>query len=170
LCELSNKRNKVVLPIINGVSPLIMYIGESPGETEDRTGVPFSGRTKKWNDFIINGIGIKSYIIMNTIQCKSSDKPTQYQMDKCFVYIKHLLLKYRPKLVVLYGTYPIIDILGFEPPVKNYVGRFYEKEIDDISFNFFAMYHPSTLLYRKDKYYDIFIRHIELIKKFYNLI
>lgn len=35
-----------------------MFVGEGPGETEDRDGLPFQGRAGKYLDYLLESIGL----------------------------------------------------------------------------------------------------------------
>jgi len=176
MCNLQKHRTQVVAPLIKGTAPQIMYLGEAPGKTEDKLGIPFVGRSGKWHQHIEKIIDVPC-VVTNCVQCRpvtldgngkpaGNGKPTLIQMMKCKVWIKKILNNYNIRLIVLYGTYPIIDILGFSPPIAPYVGKFYEITIDGNNVIAFATYHPACLCRNKKKYVPIFNRHIKLIKKF----
>jgi len=172
LCKLHKKRTQVVLPLIIGTVPLVMFIAEAPGKTEDKSGKPLCGRSGDINNKLIDLIGLKSYILANCVQCRPVDKngkngkPKDSQMGKCKVWLDMIYGKYKPKLIVLYGEYALKNMLGFTN-ISNYVGRFFEHKFAGEDVIFFIMYHPATVLYNKKKYWPIFKRHALLISKFF---
>lgn len=177
MCSLYKHRNRVVVPAVTGVAPQVMFVGEAPGCREDKVGKPFVGRAGKWHQRIVKAIDVrKSHIVINCVQCRpvlldgnnkvaGNGKPTKVQMMKCFKWIELVMNQYRPKLLILYGTFPINNILGFDSPIRPYVGKFYEvSELDNVIA--FATYHPSCLDRNKPKYLPIFNKHVKQLNKY----
>lgn len=74
-CKLSRTRKRVALERYGGSGTLkLMFIGEAPGEVEDKTGYPFTGRAGKILNFIFR-FAQKDfrYLITNAIGCRPCD-------------------------------------------------------------------------------------------------
>lgn len=181
LCSLKKHRQKVVLPVIHGgKKPIIMFLGEAPGHTEDRRGTPFCGAAGKWHHKIRSHIGLPS-ITTNVVKCRPvvtnsvgvvlrNGKPTEKQMKMCSRWLYKEISATKPKLIILYGQYPIKHMLDLDPPVSEHVGKFYQVDKWEKFLGYspivFAAYHPATLCYQKDKYYPIWKKHLQLINNY----
>lgn len=85
----------------------ILFIGEAPGEDEDREGVPFVGRSgQKLRDHI-KSIGIQdgSYAIMNTVQCRPPNNrdPEPMEINACSKFFVEKIKMWDPKVIVPLG-------------------------------------------------------------------
>jgi len=172
LCSLYKNRIQVVKPLIKGTTPIVMFVGEAPGKTENKKGKPMCGKAGKMNDKIIDMMHLDSYIITNCIQCipirknGKNGKPKLKQMKKCKIWLEELYKVYKPRLIILYGEYALNNLLGLNG-IGDFAGRFYENRFVDTDVIFFVMYHPAALLYNKHKYWPIFKRHAVLVRKFF---
>lgn len=74
-CKLSRTRKRVALERYGGSGSLkLMLIGEAPGEVEDKTGYPFSGRAGKILNFIFKFANKEfRYLLTNAIGCRPCD-------------------------------------------------------------------------------------------------
>lgn len=177
-CNLSRTRTQVVLPTIVG-DPLVCFLGEAPGKTEDLKGKPFVGAAGNWHDSLIRELGIyDDYMVTNVINCRPTKqsekgntvngKPNEEQIASCKEWRNGLLLKYDFKLLILYGKYPIE--WAVQKPISavgDYVGKFYSLMYPK-QMAAFAMYHPATLVYNKSAYMPEWKKHISQIKTFFN--
>ena len=176
-CSLHKSRTKVVMPLIIGIHPQVMFTAESPGKQEDLQGLPLrdSGRNSAgyWHWKIAKEMEVdKSCICLNTVQCRPvtkdgrNGKPTMLQIEKCSPWIKKVYNRYKPRLVILYGAFAVGAILGFKSSMKSIVGRFYETSYFGETATCFVMYHPSTLSYDNPKYKPIFTEHIKIVRNY----
>jgi len=183
-CGLHKRRQEglvkqVVLPLVHGTAPNVFFLGEAPGKHEDEQGIPFvdsgPGSAGHWHWKFAKALGVEnSCIVMNTIQCRPAEKvgdiikngkPTIAQMQHCWPWVERTLQKYKIRLMILYGTYPIKQVLGFDSPISSFVGKFYEaEEVGRIKC--FAAYHPASICYDKKAKLAIFKKHVKIIRKF----
>jgi DNA polymerase len=85
----------------------IFFIGEGPGETEDRTGRPFVGRAGELLTKMIAGMGLKreQVYIANVVKCRPPDNrvPAPDEVATCTPYLERQLEIVRPRVIVTLG-------------------------------------------------------------------
>ena len=61
----------------------IVFIGEAPGAEEDKTGLPFVGRSGKELDKMIDYMKLEKYAITNRLHCRppGNANPTPEQLE-----------------------------------------------------------------------------------------
>ncbi len=115
-CELCTQRNKIVLA--KGQLPCdVLYVGESPGQSENVTGIPFHGPAGQLLDNII--ASAKSMCMVNHFteaftnlvccfpaEAKKTDdhRPTDEQIQACSPRLQEFVEIAKPKLVVCVGS------------------------------------------------------------------
>ena len=98
-CELSKTRTNCVFGVGNR-SADIMFIGEAPGENEDKTGVPFVGRAGQLLDKYLYAVDIprdKVYIA-NILKCRppKNRDPLPAEEDLCIDFLRRQVLLIKP--------------------------------------------------------------------------
>ena len=85
----------------------ILFIGEGPGETEDRTGRPFVGRAGELLNKMIAGMGLKreQVFIVNIVKCRppGNREPGLDEVATCTPYLVRQIEIIRPKVIVTLG-------------------------------------------------------------------
>jgi uracil-DNA glycosylase family 4 len=94
-CRLSGTRTNVVFGMGNPSADL-MFIGEGPGEQEDRQGLPFVGRSGQLLDRLIleeMGLTRENLYIANTIKCRppGNRDPLPDEIELCWPYLEKQL-------------------------------------------------------------------------------
>lgn len=98
---------------VNGQGPTpcpIMLIGEAPGKTEDKQGIPFCGKsgselTYLYLDKCAN-ISRQNVYVTNLVKCRTNDRdrdPSQAEENACSHLLVDELLKVKPRFVGLIG-------------------------------------------------------------------
>lgn len=90
----------------------IVFVGEAPGQTEDKMGIPFVGRSGLLLDLFIESTGFspKQVLIANPVLCRpvgpsgKDRKPTPTEIAACVKHLRQLLDIVRPRWVVLMGV------------------------------------------------------------------
>ncbi len=86
----------------------IVFIGEGPGEEEDRTGRPFVGRAGELLTRMITAMGLKrsDVYICNIIKCRApgNRSPAADEADACRDYLLRQLQIIAPKVIVTLGN------------------------------------------------------------------
>jgi uracil-DNA glycosylase len=89
--------------------PAFLFIGEAPGQTENKVGKPFVGRSGKVLDGWMAEYGISNYIIINTVPIIPLNeegkirKPTRSEIDFFRPYIDNLIQAISPKYIICLG-------------------------------------------------------------------
>jgi DNA polymerase len=145
--ELAATRKNVVLG--EGSIPCqILFLGEAPGEVEDRTGKPFKGSSGQILRTLVHvaGIFMSKCHILNVLKCHPPDNrnPTEEELLNCRPYLLHQIKVIRPKVIVALGKYAQAFVLKQDPKairvLKN-VG----KVIDYQGIPAVLTFHPSYL-------------------------
>lgn len=85
----------------------LMFVGEAPGEEEDRTGRPFVGRAGKKLDDIIKAMGLtrESVYIANVLKSRPPENrtPQEHEVELCGPYLAEQIRIIRPQVLVALG-------------------------------------------------------------------
>ena len=162
-CELYRTRNNLVFGAGNQNAD-IFFIGEGPGENEDREGMPFVGRSGKLLDETLNKFGLsrdKNIYIANMVKCRPPENrdPKKDEVTACIGFLKAQIEAVNPKVVVCLGRVSASYFLGKDFKVTKQHGEF--KEIDGRLFT--ATFHPAAIL-RNINNKPLFEADIEKIK------
>lgn len=103
-CPLYQTRHEVVVAEIHGV-PRILFIGQSPGEAEDKAGRPFVGASGQLLRGKILGLGLTDYGIINSINChpERNQYKTEYA-TACRSFFVRKVNSLAPLVVVALGN------------------------------------------------------------------
>lgn len=106
-CELHRGRRNTV-PGAGVLDPLVMCIGEAPGEEEDKTGNPFVGRAGQYLDKWLDAIALSrntNCFIGNIIKCRPPNNrdPSLKEMEACLPFLKRQIELVRPKVILSLG-------------------------------------------------------------------
>lgn len=149
-CEL-NRTRKHAVPFsgpTHGKADLIL-IGEAPGATEDRTGIPFTGASGHLLDDLLITAGThrdKCYVV-NTLCCRppGNRDPEKEEMDACRPNLNDQLALGDVKVGVCLGGYALAALMGWERQiikVKNQLDKVYWVD----GRLWVGTYHPSYAL------------------------
>jgi DNA polymerase len=106
-CELCRGRSTIVFGDGNSEADL-MFIGEGPGEQEDRTGLPFVGRAGELlTQMIEKGIGIprSEVYICNIVKCRppQNRNPLPPEVSACRPFLDGQIRAVAPRVIVTLG-------------------------------------------------------------------
>lgn len=107
-CRLSRSRTQVVI----GRGPTkgvdFMFIGEAPGENEDRDGWPFVGKAGLRLSALMDQAGIDEsrVYITNIVKCRPPNNrtPSSTEVKACSTHLRLQIKVVQPKLLVLVGN------------------------------------------------------------------
>jgi DNA polymerase len=89
----------------------VMFIGEAPGEQEDRLGRPFVGPAGKFLDELLTSIGLKreDVYISNVVKYRPplNREPTEEEKEQCMPWLKLEIALIRPKVIVPLGRHAL---------------------------------------------------------------
>ena len=148
-CKLCKTRKNVVFGEGCTVKPLVMVIGEGPGENEDNTGRPFVGKAGEYLDQWLEAISLSrktNTYITNIVKCRPPQNrdPEPDEKKACFDYLKTQIDMLSPKVILCLGRPASTLMTGIEDaPMGSIRGRFYfyNKSIPMI-----CTYHPAAVL------------------------
>jgi DNA polymerase len=153
----------------------IMICGESPGEEEDKSGLPFVGKSGKLLDDVLTEIGLdvsKDVYVANIIKCRppGNRKPTDTEMYTCLDYLEEQLLVVNPKVIVALGNTAVSGLLPIDGGITKIHGKFFKHG----SIVVVPVYHPSYVLRNGsfgkvyDEFKDDLITAINKVKELQN--
>lgn len=123
----------------------IVFIGEAPGETEDKTGRPFVGRAGQLLEKALNKIGLerKDVWIGNIIKHRPPQNrdPLPDELKVCEKFLAEQLSILKPLLIVTLGRF---SMNYFYPEGK--ISRDKGTKIKVGQFNVYPIYHPAAAL------------------------
>ena len=144
-CRLCEHRTNVV-PGEGNPNARLMFIGEGPGQEEDRQGRPFVGRSGELLTRMIHAIGIErsEVYICNVVKCRppQNRNPEPDEAEACLNYLRAQVALVRPKVIVLLGKVACRYTLGEEIFITRDYGRWFERK----GTWFIPTFHPSALL------------------------
>lgn len=123
--HLVESRTQVVFGVGNPDARLV-FVGEAPGEEEDKQGEPFVGKSGQMLTKIIDAMGLSrgEVYIANVLKChpatspgaSGNRKPERSEMDTCLPYLERQLEIIHPLAIVTLGLTAAQGLLG---PVKS---------------------------------------------------
>ena len=144
-CRLCETRTNVV-PGEGDPHAKLMFIGEGPGQEEDRQGRPFVGRSGELLTRMIQAIGMErtEVYICNIVKCRppKNRNPEPDEAAACLNYLRAQFALVRPKVVVLLGRVACQYTLNEPVSITRCHGRWYERK----GTWFMPTFHPSALL------------------------
>ena len=133
----------------------LVFVGEAPGETEDKLGRPFVGRAGEKLDEMINAMGLRreEVYIANVLKSRPPDNrtPLSHEVDRCGPYLLAQLAVIRPKAIVCLGGPATKLLLATELGITRMRGAFGKVELGRAEGHPFDVpvmptFHPAYLL------------------------
>jgi DNA polymerase len=132
-----------------------MFIGEAPGEEEDRQGKPFVGVSGQLFDRMLAAIGIarKDIYISNILFWRppGNRTPTDAEIAACLPFVERHISLIKPKILVPLGGVAAKTLLRTNEGITRLHGRWtnYNPPPEsglDAPISCLPMYHPAYLL------------------------
>ena len=145
-CVLSRTRTNVV-PGMGVMNPLVLVIGEGPGESEDMTGLPFVGAAGQLLDKMLSAIGLsraKNCYIANIVKCRppNNRNPLPEEASACRSFLDAQIAILKPKAILCAGSVAVKNLMQTTSGVQKLHGLF----LDYNGIPVLTTYHPSALL------------------------
>ena len=145
-CKLCSGRTQIVFGVGNPRAEL-MFVGEGPGEEEDRKGEPFVGRAGQLlTEIITRGMGLErsDVYIANVVKCRppGNRNPEPDEITACQPFLARQIDAISPKVVVALGKFAAQTLLETTTPISKLRGRWFEFRGRKLM----ATFHPSYLL------------------------
>ena len=148
--DLCTSRNRIV----NGTGPAdaeIVFVGEGPGEQEDREGEPFVGRSGSVLDDALRDAGLarRDVRITNCVRCRPPENrdPHTDELDNCREYLETEVRAIDPEIVVTLGKVPSQHLLGRDVAVTKEAGDVEEVRFAGAPHRLLVCVHPAATLY-----------------------
>jgi len=125
----------------------IVFIGEAPGEQEDKQGLPFVGNSGKLLDKLLNTIKVprSDVFICNILKHRppGNRDPLPIEMKVCTPYLKAQLKIIKPKVVITLGRFAMNYFFPGES-ISKIRGQVRKIIWQDIPLTIIPVYHPSA--------------------------
>ncbi len=144
-CELHRSRTNCVFGVGNTHAD-ILFVGEAPGENEDKTGTPFVGRAGQLLDKYLYAVDIprESVYIANILKCRppKNRDPLPAEEDACMEFLRRQVRLIQPKMIVCLGRISAMRLIKPDFKITREHGVWFERG----NFLITAVYHPALLL------------------------
>jgi DNA polymerase len=128
-CALRHTAMNLVFADGNPEAP-VMFIGEAPGEDEDRQGKPFVGVSGKLLDRMLAPIGLdRTNIYISNIlfwRPPGNRSPTDSEIAACLPFAERHISLIKPKLLILLGGVAAKSLLRTKEGITRIRGRWTE--------------------------------------------
>ncbi len=149
LCRLAQTRTLAVPGEGNAFAKL-MFIGEGPGENEDKTGRPFVGKAGQLLTRLLRDIGLKrdNVFITNAVKCRppGNREPLPDEVAACNDWLNAQIACVQPELIGLLGGSALKAVLDPEARITKMRGKIYRKN----GLLFMPLFHPAAALRRAE--------------------
>jgi uracil-DNA glycosylase family 4 len=144
-CKLHRARTHIVFGEGNPRAELV-FVGEGPGEEEDRQGLPFVGRAGQLLNQIIQAMGLKrqAVYICNVVKCRppGNRTPERDEIETCLPFLERQLAVIRPRVIVCLGSVAAQALLRLHRPMNELRGQWFDYN----GMRLLVTYHPAYLL------------------------
>jgi DNA polymerase len=152
-CKLHTTRRKIVFGVGAEDTPL-MFVGEAPGEQEDKRGEPFVGPAGELLDKMIEAMGWSrdTVYIANTTKCRppGNRNPQPDELAQCTPFLDAQIRAISPRIIVTLGRPAANHVLRKDAPISSLRGRFHDRG----GVKVMPTFHPAYLLRDPDKKKD----------------
>lgn len=145
-CPLCEKRTQPAFGC-GDTQARVMFVGEGPGEEEDRRGEPFVGNAGKLLDLMLHSIGLarsSEVYIANVVKCRPprNRTPETSEALACLPYLQRQIALVQPHLLVALGKVAASHLLNVETSIAQLRQKMHEYEKTPLV----VTYHPAYLL------------------------
>jgi uracil-DNA glycosylase family 4 len=152
-CKLHTTRTSIVFGVGAEDAPL-MFVGEAPGEQEDRRGEPFVGPAGELLDKMIVAMGWsrETVYIANTTKCRppQNRNPQPDELAACSPFLDAQIAAVAPRIIVALGRPAANQLLGVDAPISSLRGTFHDLH----GVKVMPTFHPAYLLREPDRKRD----------------
>lgn len=164
-CALGKTRTNLVYGVGND-SATLMFVGEAPGENEDKTGIPFVGAAGQLFDKYLISVGIRreDVYIANILKCRPPHNrdPLPEEMDACMPHLRGQVRAIAPKIIVCLGRIAAMRLISPDFKITRDHGKWFERG----NYMMCAVYHPSALLRDTSKRDEMLSDMMDIKKKY----
>jgi DNA polymerase len=144
-CKLHATRKSIVFGVGDPDAPL-MFVGEAPGEQEDKRGEPFVGPAGELLDKMIEAMGWtrQTVYINNILACRppGNRNPQPDEVESCKPFLEARIRAIAPRIIVALGRPAANTLLGVDAPISTLRGKFHDRN----GVKVMPTFHPAYLL------------------------
>ncbi len=149
-CKLHSGRRNIVFGTGNPAADL-MFVGEGPGEDEDKQGLPFVGKAGQLLTKIISAMKLtrEDVYIANIIKCRppGNRNPETDEIESCIPFLERQIESVSPRIICTLGSFATQTLLASGKRISQLRGTFHPLERPkrpDIKV--LPTFHPAYLL------------------------
>ncbi len=147
-CDLFRSRTQVV-PGAGSERAPILFVGEAPGASEDRQGVPFVGASGRLLDSMLESAGIsrKTVFIANVVRCRppQNRNPKTSEIRACAGWMEQQIRLISPKRVATLGRFALQHFIP-GAKITRVQGSLQEVSYGDRTISLYPLLHPAAVL------------------------
>ncbi len=163
-CPLWQTRTNLVFGEGNPCAKVV-FVGEAPGEEEDKQGRPFVGLAGQLLTKLIEEVGWKreDVYIANVLKCRppGNRNPKEEEIEACSPFLLKQIEAIKPKVICALGTFAAQLLLGKKLPISRIRGKVL---LGWKNYRVFPTFHPAYLL-RNPKQKAVALRDFEVLKE-----
>lgn len=153
LCpQLVASRSQVVFGV-GDVNADLMFVGEAPGASEDRDGVPFIGASGKLLGDLLTGIGMTrdEVYIANVLKCRPPENrdPRSDEIANCSPFLLGQVELVEPIVVVTLGNFATKLLREDDQGITVTHGKAELRSFGRRTVWLYPVFHPAAALYRR---------------------
>ncbi len=149
-CKLCNGRTQIVFGSGNPKAELV-FVGEGPGEEEDKQGIPFVGAAGQLLTKMIEAMKFSrdTVYICNVVKCRppGNRNPAPEEISSCEPFLRAQLRVIKPKVIVALGKFAAQTLLREDTAITRLRGQWRKYEGIDLM----PTFHPAYLLRSPDE-------------------
>jgi len=146
-CKLAERRTNAV-PGEGNEHAEFIFIGEAPGENEDRLGRPFVGAAGKFLDELLTSINLsrRDVYIANVIKCRppGNRDPLPDEILACKPWLDRQIEVINPRIIITLGRFSMALFVPGKP-----IGKCHGIPVTKNGILYFPMYHPAAALHQQ---------------------
>ncbi len=163
LCKLG--RHSIVFGVGNPRAELV-FVGEAPGEEEDRQGVPFVGKAGQLLTKMIEAMTFRrdDVYICNVVKCRPPNNrdPEPDEIEACEPFLRAQLASIQPKVIVTLGKFAAQTLLRESTAITRLRGQW--RTYQGIAL--MPTFHPAYLLRQPEEKRLAWLDLQEVMKRF----
>jgi uracil-DNA glycosylase len=145
-CKLSGLGRKTIVFGAGNPRAELVFVGEGPGEEEDKQGVPFVGAAGQLLTKMIQAMTFSrdDVYICNVVKCRPplNRNPESDEIAQCDPFLKAQLKAIGPKVIVALGKFASQTLLADDTPITRMRGQW--REYQGVAL--MPTFHPAYLL------------------------
>jgi len=145
-CRLHEKRTNAV-PGTGPHTARVLFIGEGPGEQEDRRGEPFVGAAGQFLDELLASIGLDRgrVFITNVVKCRppGNRDPQPDEIAACREWLDAQIALISPAVICPLGRHALTSLV----PLRLSISQVHGQRLEHGGLTFFPLFHPAAALH-----------------------